>query len=62
MAQGSSFLQNVPPSTVSSSESEQPANLEKVTSAPSDVGLPNALASDASVFALAPAQYTKEDL
>ena len=42
---------------VSSSEPEQPPSPEEETSAPSDVGPPNAL-----VPAPTPAQYTKEDL
>ena len=61
MAQGLHSWQNVPPSTVSPSESEQPASPEKETPTPSHLGPPDAPALDAPVPAPAPAQYTEED-
>ena len=62
MAQGSRSRRNIPPSTVSPSEPEQPASLEEGTPVPSDVGPPDAPAPAAPVLAPAPARYTEEDL
>ena len=62
MAQGLRSQQNVPPSMVSPSEPEQPANSEKRTPAASDVGPSDAPAPDAPVPAPAPARYTEENL
>ena len=62
MARGSRTRRNVPPSTVSPSEPEQPASPEEGTLAPSDVGPPDAAAPAAPVSAPASARYTEEDL